>query len=296
MIKNMFYVFVFLMFSFVSAAGADQPVMNEAPRWAGGWGFQVRNLTRESDTLISNDSEVDNPLGLRRRKNTTMLEGVYTWDRSRRITIKIPYVDHSRITNQGGVAVKQSDRGLGDVIVAVPLRKYTNFRDWSQNFSLTPNLRVPTGKTSGDYPIGDGSTDVGLSFSYSAESSTFFSSFDLHYWINNAGTRGQKEGNQLGFDMTLGYNFYHDGNKSSGASIQFDFGASYKDEGFTIAGSTPGTRIMVGPAFTYFRGPTYIRAVYSIPVYEYALDTSISYGHEFDVGIGWSFNGQKRSC
>lgn len=224
-----------------------------------------------------------------RRVNKTWLEGVYTWDRSKRVTIKIPYVDQMRVKEVGGVAIKQVDRGLGDIIIGLPLRKYTNHKDWTNNFSFTPNLRVPSGKTSGDYPIGDGSTDVGFSFSYGAESPRYLAGIDLYYWINNEGKRDQHEGNLLGLDITLGKTIYHDGKKSAGASLQLDFGAHYKEEGTSISGNNPGTRIMLGPGLVYFQGPMIIRLVYTVPVYENALDEAVSYGHQFDAGVGWSF-------
>ena len=91
---------------------------------------------------------------------------------------------------------------------------------------------MPTGKTSGDYPISDGSTDVGLSFSYSAECPHHFISADLFYWINNEGRRDQHEGDEIGLDVTGGLIVYHNGEKSAGAQIQLDMGMRYKDEGF----------------------------------------------------------------
>ena len=125
----MCYQKMIISFLFVSICAtpalADQPVMNEAPRWAGGWGFQVRNIYRESDNLLHKDDEILNPLGLERRVHTTWLEGVYTWERSRRMTVKLPWVDQMRVANQNGTPVTQRDRGLGDLIVGVPLRKYT---------------------------------------------------------------------------------------------------------------------------------------------------------------------------
>ncbi len=273
----------------ITPARADQPVMNEAPRWAGGKGFQIRHEYRASDTLLSGDDEIANPLGKERRVDTTWLEGVYTWDRSKRITIKIPYVDKMRVTEIGGKAVRQHDRGLGDIIIGTPLRKYINHRNWTNNFSFTPSLRIPSGKTSGDYPIGDGSTDVGVSLSYGAESPYYLAGVDFFYWINNEGTRDQHEGNLFGLDMTLGKAIYHNGKKSAGASIQLDYGLRYKEGGSKISGNNAGTRVMLGPGFVYFQGSMIAKIVYTIPIYENALDESVSFGHQLDVGMGWSF-------
>lgn len=286
--KKYFLCFLFVL-SLCSFSIADQPVMNEAPRWAGGWGFQVRHLHRDSDDLISGDDEIVNPLGLSRRVNTTLLEGVYTFDRSKRITVKIPWVEQTRVTNISGTAVKQKSEGLGDVIVGVPLRKYINYRDWTSNFSLTPSIRFSTGQTEDDYPISDGSTDAGLSLSYSAESPEWFGSADLFHWFNHKGERGQHEGDETGLDITLGKIIYHNGKKSAGAQIQLDMGARYKAEGLTLSGNNPGTRVFAGPAFTYFQGPTYFRVVYNIPIYEDAKETTVSYGDQLDIGMGWVF-------
>jgi len=55
--------------------------MDMAPRWEGGFGFQVRNEYRSSDKLLSGDDDVSNPQGRERTVNTTWLEGVYTFKR-----------------------------------------------------------------------------------------------------------------------------------------------------------------------------------------------------------------------
>ena len=65
-----------------------QPVMDMAPRWAGGWGFQFRYETLGSNKLL--DGRYSNA-GLSHYRNTTWFEGVYTWKRSIRATFKLPY-------------------------------------------------------------------------------------------------------------------------------------------------------------------------------------------------------------
>ena len=75
----------------VSAIGtlfAHQPVMDMAPRWSGGWGFQFRYETLGSDREIGKEY---NGLSKSYYRNTTWFEGVYTWKRSIRATFKIPY-------------------------------------------------------------------------------------------------------------------------------------------------------------------------------------------------------------
>ena len=102
----------------VSVAYAHQPVMDMAPRWENGFGLQLRHEYYGSDELMDGDSEIANPFGLERFVNRTWLESVYTFDRSKRVTFKLPYINQRRIKNVGGVGVKQKNSGLGDLINA----------------------------------------------------------------------------------------------------------------------------------------------------------------------------------
>lgn len=92
-----------------SSALAHQPVMDMAPRWDGGYGFQTR-FEHFDD------------------QNTVWLEGVYTWDKSIRATFKLPY----------------TDGGVGDLILGLPLKKYDNNGAKTGNWSLTPSVQIPT--------------------------------------------------------------------------------------------------------------------------------------------------------
>ena len=89
---------------------AHQPVMDMAPRWNGGYGFQTRAEHANSET-------------------TTWVEGVYTFKPAVRMTLKVPY----------------SDGSVGDAIFAVPLKRYTNRGGFTANWGLTPSVRMPTG-------------------------------------------------------------------------------------------------------------------------------------------------------
>ena len=123
-----------LIFFISVSAFAHQPVMDMAPRWEGGYGIQLRYESYGSDTLLDGDSEIDNPLGIKRHVKKTWLEGVYTFDRSKRITFKLPYIEQSRTKNVAGVAVKQRSSGMGDLIVAVPLKRYFNKKGKTGNW------------------------------------------------------------------------------------------------------------------------------------------------------------------
>ena len=51
--------------------------------------------------------------------------------------------------------MKQTNSGMGDMIIGVPLKRYTNLDSSTGNLSFTPSLRVPTGSSSGDFPISE---------------------------------------------------------------------------------------------------------------------------------------------
>ena len=65
---------------------AHQPVMDMAPRWNGGYGFQVRYERFGSDRTIHEQDILSSYF-----QQTYWLEGVYTWHRAKRITFKLPY-------------------------------------------------------------------------------------------------------------------------------------------------------------------------------------------------------------
>ncbi|PCJ99180.1 MAG: hypothetical protein COA45_07005 [Zetaproteobacteria bacterium] len=270
---------------------AHQPVMDMAPRWDDGFGFQLRYESYGSDDLLDGDTKISNLLGLKRYVNKIWLEGLYTFDRSVRVTFKLPYVDQSRTKNINGVGVRQSDRGLGDLIIGVPFKKYMNKSTSTSNISLTPSVRIPTGSTSGDFPISDGSWDGGLSLSYSKSTPKTYQLYDLFYWYNTQGEHGMREGNEVGLDINLGYHPYHDNLTNSGVFIMWDVSARYHDDpnAATLTTATGGTRIQTGPLIVLYRNNVMFRAEYKIPAYEKTRGISNSRGREFNLGIGLTF-------
>lgn len=285
------YFFLLVVFILSGKAYAHQPVMDMAPRWEDGYGFQIRHETYGSGKLLDGSTKTANPLGLKRYVHKTWLEGVYTFDRAKRVTFKLPYIEQSRTKNIGGVGVKQKNSGLGDLIVGVPLKYYINQGDTTQNFGFTPSLRLPTGSTSGNFPISDGSVDLGLSFSHSLETPKYYTLVDLFYWINNEGKRDMREGNTLGMDLNLGYHPYHNNNTNSGVFVMWDVTARHneKPDAGTLTTASGGKRVHTGPALVLYKDNIMFRTEYKVPVYEKTDGISNSRGNEFNVGIGITF-------
>ncbi len=272
-----------------SGASAHQPVMDMAPRWEDGFGFQLRREYRGSDDLMSGRSDVANPFDLKRRVSKTWLEGVYTFKRERRFTFKVPWVDQSRDVVRGGSLVRETGRGLGDSVLGLQLKRYYNATESTGNFGLTPSLRIPTGSTSDAYPMGDGSWDLGLSASFSVEAAHLYQFYDLFYWSNGAGRRGINRGDEFGFDMNLGLHPYHNNLTNTGVFVMLDVSARYEGRGRDTAGTTGGKRLSLGPVLVWYRDNLMIRAEMKLPVYEKVWGTQLSRGTEFSIGVGVTF-------
>jgi hypothetical protein len=285
------FVVLFSILTCSFSVSAHQPVMDMAPRWSEGFGYQVRYQNYGSNDLMDGDSEISNPLGLKRYVETLWLEGIYTFDRSLRATFKLPFVEQRRTKNIAGVGVRQSNRGLGDLILGLPLKHYRNKRAFTENFSFTPSLRVPTGSSSGDFPISDGSVDLGLSFSYSSETPKYYTLVDLFYWLNTEGENGMHEGDELGLDINLGYHPFHSNETNSGAFVMWDVTARYNDDpnSATLTTASGGQRIQMGPVLVLYKDNFMFRTEYKHSVYEKMSGISNSRGSEFSVAIGITF-------
>ena len=262
-----------------------------APRWNEGYGFQVRYELYGSDDLMDGDSEISNPLGLKRFVDTIWLEGVYTFDRSVRATFKLPYVDQRRTKNIGGAGVRQSNSGLGDLVLGVPLKHYRNRKAFTDNFSFTPSIRLPTGSSSGNFPISDGSVDLGVSFSYSSETPKYYTLVDLFYWFNTKGDNGMHEGDELALDINLGYHPYHSNETNSGVFVMWDTSARYNDDpnSATLTTASGGQRLQMGPVLVLYKDNIMFRAEYKHLLYEKTSNISNSRGSEIFIGLGITF-------
>jgi|LWDU01.1.fsa_nt_gi hypothetical protein len=292
MVRNMKkLIYLFLVYFYSTFVFAHQPVMDMAPRWEDGYGFQLRYENYGSDELMDGESEIANPLGLERFVDKTWLEGVYTFDRSIRATFKLPYIDQSRTKNINGIGVHQTNSGFGDLILGLPLKHYRNKKAFTDNFSFTPSIRIPTGSSSGDFPISDGSVDFGLSFSYSSESPKYYTMIDLYYWFNTKGESEMHEGDELALDINLGYHPYHSNKTNTGVFTMLDITARYNDDpsSTTFTTASGGQRVQIGPVLVLYKDNIMFRTEYKHLVYEKTSGISNSRSSEFMLGLGITF-------
>jgi len=268
---------------------AHQPVMDMAPRWQNGWGFQIRHEIYDTDRLLDGDSEISNTGDREKSINKTWLEGIYTFRREVRLTFKLPTVDQSRTIIRNGVRVRESGSGIGDLIIALPLKRYQNKENSTGNIAITPSIRLPTGNTDDDFAVGDGSTDFGVSFSASFERADLYQYYDLFYWANGDGDKGFHQGDAWGLDINVGWHPYHHNETNTGVFLMLDLSARHERRGQDTAGITGGDRLSVGPVFVWYRGGMMLRAEFKTPLYEKLEAVQLSRGNEFSIGIGFVF-------
>lgn len=289
--KTILFILLILLLINICNAKADQPVMDMAPRWENGYGIQIRQEFYGSDKLLKGNKKINNPLGLERYVSKTWLEGVYTINRSIRATLKLPFVYQRRVRNVNSVGIEQKNSGLGDLVLGIPLKYYRNKGAYTDNFGITPSLRIPTGDSSGNFPITDGSWDAGLSISYSLETPKFYSVAEIFYWKNNSGKNDMRLGDEFGVEIDLGYHPYHNNITNTGMFIMWDF--ILRNNGAPNAANlttfTGGKLVQTGPILVLYKNNIMFRAEYKHPVYENVDGVSNSRGSELNIGIGFAF-------
>ena len=263
-----------VIFGLTGILVAHQPVMDMAPRWAGGWGFQFRYETLGSDKILNGE---DSNAGLSYYRKTTWLEGVYTWKRSIRATFKLPYhqvkSEHQLI--DWGNPIKEG-KGLGDLIVAIPLKKYFNLKRSTGNFGVTPQIRLKTGDNS-DVLTSKGG--YGLSLSYNAENFKTYQLYDVYGWSLDDGS------SIIGVDVNLGWHPIHKNETNSGLFVMWDGTFQLK----TDKDRNADMRFFTGPIAVLYKGGIMARIDVKIPVSESADLASLSKGIMVQTGIGFVF-------
>lgn len=252
---------------------ADQPIMNMMPRWDDGYGVQAILEQRERDELFDGEDLVgdfDEDITI------LHLEGVYTWTRSIRATVKVPIVlDAERELpgdeNGEGETVRQTDSGVGDATVALPLKKYINEDGASGSWSFVPQIRVPLDAEDDDFEVYDGAWGTGLFLGWERETYRTFVSTGVSGWSFFG-----DEPNEFHVNLDLGLNFADRGQ----VLMETDFHAE-----------SDGTRVlMTGPAL-YWRFSDLIhgRLEWKESVYDDHGDESLDHGGGRTLSVGLGF-------
>ena len=159
---------------------SDQPIMNMMPRWTGGHGYQILYESIHRDNLLRSDDIIRK--GWNEDINLLHIQGVYTWHRSIRITAKLPVILNAErenlINNQ---KVVQRDKGIGDLTLALPLKKYFNLLKRAGSWTLAPQIRIPLASKD-DYDISDRKWGGNIFIGYETETRNYFFSTGASFW------------------------------------------------------------------------------------------------------------------
>ena len=212
----------------VAFVWADQPIMNMMPRWDGGYGFQVLAERLHRSDLKQGDEVVAR--GFTEDVTQVHLQGVYTWDRSIRLTAKLPYVVDARreVLGSQGEKLVQRDEGIGDLTLALPLKKYFNLSSRSGSWTLSPQARIPIGKENDAFEVWDGVWGGGLLFGYETETFDWFFATSVGLWIFE-----QPEPAEWIYSLDLGWNLRED------LQLLIETDLKWDDDGKFFASSGP---------------------------------------------------------
>ena len=225
---------------------ADQPIFNEMPRWDEGWGVQVVKEYRHERDLMSGD-EVVFP-GFSEKAHILHVEGVYTWDKSIRVTAKLPLIlDASREWPDGfGGKVLQHDKGIGDGTLALPLKRYFNLDGRSGSWTFAPQVSIPF-SSDDTYNVSDGAWGTGASVGYETETYRYLFAIGVSSWIFEGDVPFQTSGN---IDVGLNFRVF----ETSG-HVKWETDFIYEDDGTE--------KLYVGPSlYLKINDTVHVQAMY----------------------------------
>jgi hypothetical protein len=198
------------------------------PRWSGGWGFQILEEYRHRSALLDGTKVVSDDLT--EDIHILHIQGVYTWKKWIRATAKIPVVVYAEreLPDANGDVTTQTDQGLGDLTLALPLKKYFNLDGRSGSWTVTPQLRAPLAPQD-DYDVYDHVWGTGFGLSYETET--------YRYWIG-AGTSAwyylDEKPYEAAAHFGFGFNYYAFG---SSGHIKWKNTLRYEgDDSLTLSG------------------------------------------------------------
>ena len=252
---------------------ADEPIMNEMPRWAGGWGIQTIWEHRTERDLLLGGRKVNQ--GFSEEVGILHLEGVYTWKKSIRLTAKLPYVLNARREMPDGFGGKtiQRDQGVGDLTLALPLKKYFNLDGRSGSWDFKPMLRVPLAGDD-EYEIYDNEWGHGLGLGYGTETARWFFHVSTSGWFYH-----EDEPFESFSSLDLGYNFEARG---SNGTILWETDFHYEDD--------DSETLLAGPAFYWnVNDTTHMRLAWQHDFHDRQGILDHGNGDGFKLSIGWVF-------
>ncbi len=267
----------------------ELPVMDSIPRWDEGVGFEIYHERYGSDKLLHGSDEIANPLGLKQSIKETWFQAIYYPVKEYGLYTKLPYIDHYKDENIGGVKHRQSDSGFGDAEVGAVLRHFWNNSGSTADIAFVPQLRFPTGRTTGELPLGDGSIDAGFKLNGKWEDYTHMLMTGVDYWHNSQGSRGMDQGDEWKAHLMYGYHVYLLPEYQFGFFLLPNIEAMWEDSGRDLDGKTGGLLVHGGPAIKFYKANYLLYLGADFPIYERVSGTHLSDGNHYHFSIGTAF-------
>ena len=250
---------------------ADEPVFNMMPRWSGGWGVQfIEEYRYERDLLLGDNVKHS---GFTEDVHILHLQGVYTWDKSVRLTAKLPYVLDARREMPDGFGGKkiERDRGIGDFTVALPLKKYFNLDGRSGSWTFKPLLHIPLSGDE-DYEIYDNEWGHGIGLDYETETANWYFHVGTSGWLYH-----ENEPFESYSSINIGYNFEAFG---SNGQILWETDFHFEDNG--------SETLSAGPAFYWnFNDTSHLWMEWKHDFYDRQGVLDHGNGNAFKIGMGF---------
>lgn len=268
--------------------------MDKLPRWSDGYGIQTRLESQTQTKLRQSGEPVANPDGLKGESLIQWLEGVYTFEKSLRVTFKFPYYylkAARKLVN--GVARDLEGRGGGDLILAVPVKQYVNLQDYTFNVGFTPAVTLPTGSTAGELPVGRGAYGFQLGGSAYRETRDYYLVMDLFAGTWTKDQNDVRKGISVGFDYDFAYAFHLPAIRGAGGYALLGTEIRAMEPDTRADGSSNpnsgGATIDLGPGVVLHWFGWLARVEYRVPVWQKLRGTQLVNDPTFKIGLGAAF-------
>lgn len=257
---------------------AAQPIFDEMPRWSGGYGVQFIYERRLERALIEPDGDRGAAFG--ERIDLLHIEGVYTWHKSIRVTAKLPVVLAATRSQPGpdGDTVEQSDQGLGDPILALPLKRYFNLDGRSGSWTFAPQLRLGVSPVD-DYAVYSDGWGAGASAGWETETYRYHLALSVTGWVLPGWGRATEPLARGRVEAATGINLH-----------AFDSSGHLKVKVAAIGETDGAQRVEIGPVLYWrFTDLVHGQAVWRHDLYDAPGELDHGDGDAFRLGLGFVF-------
>jgi hypothetical protein len=175
----------------------------------------------------------------------------------------------------------EKDHGIGDLTLALPLKKYFNLDGRTGSWTLKPMLTVPLAGDD-EYEVYDNEWGYGLGLGYQTETSKFNFGMDTSGWLYHGNEPFESYSSiDIGYKLFTKGSLEEEGEEHKGAILwETDF--HYEDNG--------SETLSAGPAFHWrFNDEFHLRLEWKHDFYDRQGVLNHGNGDMFRISLGWVF-------